>query len=309
MSFIRTVIIGTNPPGQLRGGEQPIGFDDRALTMDPFRFDRIEPGTLRGQKQRENAHAFPCLLYLPIVFTNPGTNDLAVMPGGVVPDQQPRAFALPFQLGAAPVQKLRCDITHRAPIDEAQRHLIAQGSLGWPALPQHPIARQSFGIGIMLLPGLFHQTDGIIARLPSISGRQGKAAPPHLVEKTNRPGGSLLFLRSPVQQSVASGFFSWYHGSGLVIQCLARFQLIPNRRSVWRIASILTGRAIQPWRTHCWTSRSRVHKLVSKPKSRGGRCNSALTISTVTSARSTVGKWWGRLDPAWRAASPCWLKA
>jgi hypothetical protein len=58
----------------------------------------------------------------------------------------------------------------------------------------------------------------------------------------------------------------------LVIQRLARFQLIPNRLSVWRMVSMLTGRAIQPRRTHCLTSKSSVHRLLWKPKSRcGGR--------------------------------------
>lgn len=198
MSFIRTVVIGTNPLSQLLGCEQPIGFDDSTLAMNPFGFNGIESGTLGRQKQRENAHAFACLLDLLIVRTYPGTHDLAVMPGGIVPDQQPCVFALPFQLAAAPVEKLGRESTHRTPIDEAQRHLIAHRSLGWPTLPQHTIARQGFGIRIILLPGLFHQTNRIIARLPSMSGRQGKATPPHLIEKTNRPGARLLLLRYPV---------------------------------------------------------------------------------------------------------------
>lgn len=58
MSFIRTVIVGTNAFGQLRGREPPIGFNHGALAMHPFGFDGIEPGALCGQKQRENAHAF-----------------------------------------------------------------------------------------------------------------------------------------------------------------------------------------------------------------------------------------------------------
>lgn len=116
-------------------------------------------------------------------------------------------------------------------------------------------------------------------------------------------------MRGPRQQSVASRFFSWYSGSGLVIQCLVRFQLIPNQLSVWRMVSMETARTIQPRRTHYWTSRSSVHRLVSKPKSWGGRCNTVLNISVVTSARRTVGRWWGQLDPACRAISPYWLKA
>lgn len=87
MGFIRTVIVSTNPRGQLRGGEQPVGFDHSALAMHPFGFDRIEPGTLFGQKQGKNAYSFALGFDLLVVLTNPGTHDLAVVPGSIVPDQ------------------------------------------------------------------------------------------------------------------------------------------------------------------------------------------------------------------------------
>jgi hypothetical protein len=52
-------------------------------------------------------------------------------------------------------------------------------------------------------------------------------------------------MGGPAQQSVTGSVFPWYNGSGLVIQCLARFQLMPSRCKVWRIVSMLTG-----WLTH-----------------------------------------------------------
>src|SRR5690348_16143253 len=108
--------------------------------MHPFGFDGIEPGTLFRQKQREDAHAFARSLDLLVMLTNPGAHKLAVMPGGIIPDEQPRHFALVLQLGAAPVQKLRRDVTHGTPIDKAQGHPVPNGSIGWPSLPEYPVA-------------------------------------------------------------------------------------------------------------------------------------------------------------------------
>ncbi len=101
MSFIRTAIVGANALGQLLGREQSVGFDHGAFAMHPFGFDGIEPGTLRGQKQRQNAHAFASELDLLVVVSAPTPHDLAVMPGGVIPDQQPRPFALTLQFATA----------------------------------------------------------------------------------------------------------------------------------------------------------------------------------------------------------------
>src|SRR5512144_87872 len=309
MSFIRTVIVGTDTLSQLLGREQAVGLHHGALAMHPLGFNGIEPGALRGQKQRQNAHAFARGFHLLVVFPNPGAHDLAGMPRGIIPDQQPGSFSLGLQVGAAPGQKLRRDVAHGTAIDKPQRHLVPHGGISWSSLPQHPITGQRFGVGIGLLPPLLDKANWLLLVLPGRRLRQSEATPPDLVEEANRPDERLLLLRDPAQQAVASGFFCWYNGSGLVIQRLARFQLIPNRLSVWRMVSMLTGRAIQPRRTHCLMSKSSVHRLVWKPKSRGGRCNSILNCSAVTSSRSTVGRWWGRLDPACRAARPCWLNA
>ena len=84
MSFIRTVIVGTNTPDQLLGREQAVGFNHSALAMDPLRFNGIEPGALCGQKQGQNTHPFARGFDLLVVFTNPGTHDLTFMPGGII---------------------------------------------------------------------------------------------------------------------------------------------------------------------------------------------------------------------------------
>src|SRR5581483_7002905 len=165
MSFIRAVIVGTNPLSQVLGGKHPVGFHDGTLAMHPLGFNGIKPGALFGQKQWQDTHPLALALDLLVMLSNPGAYDLTGMPGGIIPDQQPRRFALTLQLGAAPVQKLRRDVAHRTPIHETQRHLVADGSLGWTSLPEDSIAGQGFGIRISLLPALFYQTKRIIAHL------------------------------------------------------------------------------------------------------------------------------------------------
>ncbi len=80
--------MSTNPFSQLLSREQPIGFHNGLLRMDPLRLDRVEPRTFGGQKEGQNAHAFALLLDLLIVLTNPGAHHLAHMKGGVIPDEQ-----------------------------------------------------------------------------------------------------------------------------------------------------------------------------------------------------------------------------
>jgi len=94
MRFIRTAKVGTDPLGQLASGKPPIMLDHVALGMHPFGFDGIEPGALRRQQERQNAHALASLLDLLIVLANPATNGLTLVPGGVIPDQEPVGLAL-----------------------------------------------------------------------------------------------------------------------------------------------------------------------------------------------------------------------
>jgi hypothetical protein len=60
-------------------------------------------------------------------------------------------------------------------------------------------------VGIALLPALFDQVDGLIAVLPSGQARQGKAAPPHLIQEANGPG---RLAAGPSHQAVARVFLS-----------------------------------------------------------------------------------------------------
>ncbi len=109
MRLIRTAKVRTDACSKLLSGEQAVMLDHVALGMHPFRFNGIEPGTLRGQEERQNANAFPGLFDLLIVLANPGANGLALMPGGIIPDQEPVRLALLEQAFTTPVQELRGD--------------------------------------------------------------------------------------------------------------------------------------------------------------------------------------------------------
>src|SRR5438270_13180094 len=105
---------------------------------------------------------------------------------------------------------------------------------------------------------------GMVFVLPGVQTRQGKATPPHLVLEANGPG---RFGAGPGDQPVACVFFSRYCGSGLVIQCLARFQLVFRRLRARRTLSSETGVAIMPCSKLTWAASSRVQVLRSWPKS------------------------------------------
>ena len=137
MWFIRAAKMRTDPLRQLFGRKQPIEFNDGSLAMHPLGLDGIEPGAFRWESKGQDAHTFARLFDLLIVFSDPGSHDLADMPGSIVPDEQPGSFALSRQPFAAPVEKLGGDVAHRTPRDKAQPHLGAIRVLRGSLLPQH----------------------------------------------------------------------------------------------------------------------------------------------------------------------------
>src|SRR5258708_9268534 len=112
MRFIRTPKAGTDPLRQVASGQHPVVLDDVALGMHPFGFDGIEPGALRRQQERQDPHALARLFDLLIVLAQPGPNGLTLMPGGVIPDQEPVGLALFEQAFTAPLQELDRDGAH-----------------------------------------------------------------------------------------------------------------------------------------------------------------------------------------------------
>src|SRR6266487_3783195 len=304
MRFIGTPKVGTNALSQLLGRQQMVGFDDSTLAVDPLWLDGIEPGAFRRQKERQNAYPFSRLSDLLVVLTNPGAYLLTHMPGGVIPDQQPGRLALDLQPRATVLQELGGDGTDRSPCDEAKRHLPANGLAERSLLPEDSITSQSFGIRISLLPALVHQAHRLLLILPRMHAWQGKAAPPHLVQKANRPG---WLLTAPSNQPVPCVFFRRYNGSGLVIQCLARFQVVLSRLRARRTLSSEIGVEIIPCSKLTWAANSKVQMRRSLPKSLGRRCSRSFNRWSPSSVK-LVCRRWGREEPSCSTARPEALK-
>ena len=68
MRFIGTSKVGTDPFSQLLSRQQAIVLNHVAFAMHPFGLNRIEPGALRGQQERQNANPFARLLDLLVVL-------------------------------------------------------------------------------------------------------------------------------------------------------------------------------------------------------------------------------------------------
>src|ERR1700692_167839 len=109
MRFIGTSKVSTDPLSQLFSGQQAISLNDVAFAVDPFGLNRVEPRTLRWQQERQDTHACPGLLDLLVVLANPGANSLTLVPGGIIPDQEPVGLALLEQPLTTPIQELRGD--------------------------------------------------------------------------------------------------------------------------------------------------------------------------------------------------------
>jgi hypothetical protein len=89
---------------------------------------------------------------------------------------------------------------------------------------------------------------------------------------------------------------------------LARFHEIPSRFKANRMHSPLTCRGVRPSSKLTSAASSKVHRLVSLPKSRGLRWSSSFNRSACS---SPTNGWTvlGRREPACRAATPRSLKA
>src|SRR5262245_22319004 len=89
-----------------------------------------------------------------------------------------------------------------------------------------------------------------------------QAAPPHLILKADDPVGMPQGQRD---QAITPLFFRAYCGSGLVIQCLARFQLVRRRCNARRMLSSLRHRSVTPCSWQTWAARASVHTPVVLP--------------------------------------------
>ena len=110
-----TTIVGIDTRFEFVCAQQPVRFCHGPLSMDPFRFDGVEPWAFAGQLADHEAHPNRAPLDLLIVLTHPVSHSVAAVPGRVVPDQQQGREALGHELSGAPRQKVNGDRTHRAP--------------------------------------------------------------------------------------------------------------------------------------------------------------------------------------------------
>jgi hypothetical protein len=62
--------VSTDPFSQLVSRKQPIRLDHIAFSVDPFGLNRVEPGALRRQQERQDTHAFARLLDLLVVLSS-----------------------------------------------------------------------------------------------------------------------------------------------------------------------------------------------------------------------------------------------
>src|ERR687887_1428061 len=113
-----TAIDGADALNEFGGRQQVLRVHDRALAMQPLGLNRIEPGTLAGQQGTDEAHALAALLDVALVLAHPGAHALAIMPGGIVPDQQDGALALLLRPLRTPRQEGDGDRTDGAALDE-----------------------------------------------------------------------------------------------------------------------------------------------------------------------------------------------
>lgn len=124
MWFMRTSEMGTDTVSQFLCSEQADRLDHVAFAMPPVGFNRVEPGTLGGQRTDDEAHALALLAHLSVVRLDPVAYFFADVPGAIIPDQQQGLFASLLYLVAAPGQLLCRDAADGSAIHETQPDLF-----------------------------------------------------------------------------------------------------------------------------------------------------------------------------------------
>src|SRR4051812_34568780 len=267
--------------GQLVDGEQAVGFDDAAFAVGPGWFDGVEPRAFDGQVAGDDPDPDAAPLDLAVVVTDPGADQMADVPGGVVPDQEQGLLAVRAELAAAPVQVVDGHGADGPAIDEPEPHPVGGVLLGRVGAQQQAVAGQRLGVRVVLRDRLLDQPHVAILLDPGVEPGSSQAAPPDLVLEAQGPGRMTC---GQADQAIARTFFRAYSGSGLVIHCLARFQRTPRRQIAWRIVSPLTRSVVIPSTKLTSAARSSVHTLVGLPNVRGLWCSSARRCSSATSS-------------------------
>lgn len=125
MSLAVTTIVGADTLGEFVGGQQTRRLGDGSFAMHPLGLNRIEPGALARQEAGNEAHTLAGALHLAVVCTQPLPDVLALVPGGIVPNQEQGSDALSRQPVATPGQEVGGDGTEGATSYKAQQHLVS----------------------------------------------------------------------------------------------------------------------------------------------------------------------------------------
>ena len=97
MGVMSTAEGRTNTRDQFGHSQRAVRFANAALG-----FKGNKPGTLDGQSADQQTKAWPALFDWLAVVTQPLTHGLAVMPGGVIPNQRQTALAACLSLITPP---------------------------------------------------------------------------------------------------------------------------------------------------------------------------------------------------------------
>src|ERR687889_322205 len=122
---MRTTEDATDPICELISTEQHLGLCDLAFAMNPLGLDCIEPRALGRQKARHYPHpSFATTVFdLAVVGADRASDLMALVPGGIVPDQKQGLLAPLLEPVAAPREELRGYGAHRPTIHEPKPSL------------------------------------------------------------------------------------------------------------------------------------------------------------------------------------------
>ena len=138
----------------------------------------------------------------------PGADRLALVPRGIIPDQEQGSERLRCQALTAPGQEINGHSAHRTAVNKPQQHLVSRRRGG---AHQHPITRQGLRVGVLLGTLQFLKPGDATRRAPAMLIGLGQAAPPDLIGKAQCPGG---LGTGQAHQAVAAFFFGRTPGRG-----------------------------------------------------------------------------------------------
>jgi hypothetical protein len=231
MGFVRTAIVRTHAGSQFLCGQQAICGHHRAFPLDPRGRDRSQPWTFAGEPTRHHPDPTTWLFTVTIMRSEPQTNGLTRVPGGMVPDEQQGTLAQGHRFVTAPRQQLGCERTAGLPRGKAEPELLG----GEGGCTQHkPITGHGFGIGVLWGQRLLDKPQHSRGSSPPVPGGPRQAAPPDFIGNAEGP---VRVACREADESSTRGFCRVYAGSGLVIQCWARFQRT-SRQARGRFASL-----------------------------------------------------------------------